>query len=97
MLRVIFLSMAAPVILSAIGAAYYGFTGGPYWRAIVWALACMVPFLWWARPSFKHMLSTAPHSIVGKAFLVVAIVVIIAIAFVAGDSLVYLLARSLAK
>jgi hypothetical protein len=93
--RVIFFSMAAPVILSAIGPAYYGFTGGPYWRAVVWALACTVPFMWSARPSFKHAWITAPPLFIGRVLLMLAIVVIIAVAFVAGDSLVYVLARSL--
>ncbi len=95
--RVIFLSLALPVILSAIGPAYYGFTGGPYWRAIVWALACVVPFLWWSRSSFAHAWRTAPPSIVGRSLLVIAIVVIAAIAFAAGDLLVYVLARSLSR
>jgi hypothetical protein len=57
----------------------------------------VVPFLWWARPSFKHALSTAPPTIIGRSLLVIAIVIIIALAFVAGDSLVYVVARSLSK
>jgi hypothetical protein len=94
--RVVFLSMAGPVLVSALGPFYYGYTRAPYWRVIVWALACTVPFLWWARPSFKYALSIAPPSI-GRALLVVVIVAMIAVAFVAGDSLVYLLARTLSK
>lgn len=97
MLRVIFLGMAGPVILSAVGPAYYGYTHGPYWRAIVWALACTIPFSWFARSSFKHALSTAPPSIIGRSLLIVAIIVIVAIAFIVGNSLVYLLARSISK
>jgi hypothetical protein len=93
--RVIFLSMAAPVILSAVGPLYYGYTHGPYWRIIVWALACTVGFSWLERSSFKSALSTAPPSIIGRSLLVVAIVTMVAIAFVAGDSLLYLFARSL--
>jgi hypothetical protein len=93
--RAIFLSMAGPVILSAVGPLYYGYTHGPYWRIIVWALTCTVGFSWLVRSSFKNALSTAPPSIIGRSFLVVAIVTMVAIAFVAGDSLVYLLARSL--
>ena len=54
--RVIFLSMAAPVILSAVGPLYYGYTHGPYWRIIIWALACTVGFSWLKRLSFKSAL-----------------------------------------
>jgi hypothetical protein len=43
----------------------------------------------------KHALRTAPPSVIGRSLLVVAIVAAVAIAFVAGDSLVYLFARSL--
>jgi hypothetical protein len=95
MVRVIFLSMAAPVILSGVGPLYYGYTHGPYWRIIVWALACTVGFSWLERLSFKSALSAAPPSIIGRSLLVVAIVAVVAIAFVAGDSVLYLLARSL--
>jgi hypothetical protein len=45
-LRVVFLSMIGPIILSAVGPIYYGYTHGPYWRVIVWALAVTVLFLW---------------------------------------------------
>ena len=95
MLRMIFLSLLGPVALSALGPLYYGYTHGPYWRVIIWALACMVPFLWWARSSFKHALSTAPSSIIGRSSLVVLIVAVVAIAFVAGDTFAYSLARAL--
>lgn len=93
--RVVFLSMAGPVILSALGPFYYGYTHGPYWRVIVWALTCTVGCLWLYRSSFKHALSTAPPSITRRFLLVLAIVVVIAIAFLAGDSLVYLFAGAL--
>jgi len=39
--------------------------------------------------------STAPPPIIGRFLLVLAIVVVIAIGFFAGDTLVYLIARSL--
>ena len=95
--RTYFLCMAAPVILSLPGPIYFGFTGGPYRRVVVWALACVVAYLWWARPSFKYALSTAPPSVIYRSLLIVAIVAVTGIALVAGDSLVYLLTRSLAK
>jgi hypothetical protein len=94
-LRVVFLTMIGPIILSAVGPIYYGYTNGPYWRVIVWALAVTVPFLWWAGPSFKYALSTAPPSVIGRALLIVAIVVVIAGVLVIGDSLLYFLARAL--
>jgi hypothetical protein len=93
--RVVFLSMAGPVILSAVGPLYYGYTHSPYWRIIVWALASTVGFLWLERSSFKRAVSTAPPSILGRSLLVVTIVAVVIIAFVVGDSLLYLLARSL--
>jgi hypothetical protein len=93
--RVVVLSMAGPVIVSALGSIYYGYTHGPYWHIIVWALASTVLFLWWARPNLKSTLSTATPSIIGKSLLVVAIVIVVAVAFVVGDSLVYLFAGSL--
>lgn len=93
--RVVFLSMAGPVILSALGPFYYGYTRGPYWRILVWAAACTVGCLWLYRSSLKHALSTAPPSVIGRFLLVLAIVVVIAVAFIAGDTLVYLIARSL--
>jgi hypothetical protein len=84
-----------PEILSALAPFYYGYTHAPYWRVIVWALACTVPFLWFARASIKHALSTAPPSIIGRSLLVAAIVVSAAIALVVGHSLVYLLGHSI--
>jgi hypothetical protein len=37
--------------------------------------------------SFKHALSTAPPSIIGRLLLVVALVAVVGTAFVAGDAL----------
>jgi hypothetical protein len=93
--RVIVFSMAVPVIFSAVGPLYYGYTHGPYWRILVWAFACTVGFCWLERSSFKSALRTAPPSIVGRSLLVVVIVAVAAIAFVAGDSLLFIIARSL--
>jgi hypothetical protein len=90
--RLAFLSMVGPVALSAIGPIYYGYTDSPYWRIIVWALACTVPFLWWARPAFMNALSTHDLRLPG---LILAIVVAVVTAFIIGDTLIYLLARSL--
>jgi hypothetical protein len=94
-LRVVFLGMIGPIILSAVGPIYYGYTHEPYLRVIVWALAVTVAFLWWARPSFKYALSTGPTSVVVRALNIVAIVLVAAIGFVIGDSLLYFLVRAL--
>jgi hypothetical protein len=87
--------MAVPIILSATGPLYYGYTDGPYWRVIVWALACTVGFSWLERSSFKSALSTAPPSMIGRSLVVISIVVVAFIAFFVGDSLLYLFARLL--
>ena len=84
------------MILSAVGAIYYGYMQGPYWRIIVWALACTMGSLWLERSSLKRSLSrTPPPSIIGRSLLAVAIVVMAAVTFVVGNSVIYLLARSL--
>jgi hypothetical protein len=95
MLRMIFLGMGLTVILSLIGPIYYGFTNGPYWRVILWASVCIVICCWQARQSFRHAWQTAPLSTIGRLLLMAAIVAVIVIAFVAGDSLVFLLVRSI--
>jgi hypothetical protein len=93
--RVTLVAMLGPVILSLAGPMYYGYTHTPYWRVIVWVIACTIGLAWWSRESFKIALSTAPSSIVGRSLSVVSIVMIIGIAFAIGDSLVYLLAGSI--
>jgi hypothetical protein len=75
-LRVVFLSMIGPIILSAVGPIYYGYTNGPYWRVIV----CR---------------GHRPPSVIGRALLIVAIVIVIAGVLVIGDTLLYFLARAL--
>jgi hypothetical protein len=94
---VIVLAMAVPVILSALGPFYYGYTNSPYWRVIVWALACTVGFLWLARASFKHTWDTEPRSVIGKLWVVAMIVIVSAVCFVVGDSAAYLLARTISN
>jgi hypothetical protein len=93
--RVVSLGLGLPVAYSLIGPIYYGYTHGPYWRVIVWALASTVIFCWQVRSSFKSALSTAPPSIIGRFLMVLAIVVVAAIGFFVGDTLVYLFVRAL--
>ena len=99
MLRVIFLSLLGPIVLSAIGPIYYGYTNAPYWRIIVWAFVCTVGCAWWSRSSFKVAFNTdhAPRSFLGRSSLFIAIIVVIAVGFIAGDSLAYVLARSISN
>jgi hypothetical protein len=94
---VIVLSMALPVILSAVGPFYYGYTHGPYWRVIVWALACTVSTLCFMRSSFKHMWDAEPGSVIGKLFSVAMAVIIVAVCLLVGNSAVYLLARAISS
>jgi hypothetical protein len=89
-MRVFVLSMVGPIVLFGIGPFYYGYTNGPYWRVIVWALACTVGYSWLG---FKGVLSTAPPSVIGRSLFILAIVIMMAVAFVAGDLLIYLFAR----
>lgn len=95
--RVYVLAMLGPVILSALGPIYYGYTRGPYWRIIVWALACTVGSLWLYRSSLKSALATAPPSVIGQTFHFLIILVGMAIAFVVGDTLFYLVAGLFAR
>jgi hypothetical protein len=85
----------ALLVVSLVGPVYYGYTHGPYWRVIVWASACTVIFCWQERSTFKHTVSTAPPSILGRFLLVLAIIVLIAVGFIAVDTLVYLFAWAL--
>ena len=96
-MHVYFLSMAAPIILSGLGPFYYGYTNSPYWRVIVWALACTIPYLWWARSNLKSVLKTAPPSLIGKSFVIVTIAAMVAAAFLVGNTLVYLVARAISS
>jgi hypothetical protein len=95
MMGVILLGLLVPIVLSVVGPIYYGYNNGPYWRVIVWALACTLGFLWLARSSLRETLLAAPPSIIGRSLPVVAIIAMIAVAVIVGDSLVYLFVRSL--
>jgi hypothetical protein len=70
-IRVVFLGLLGPVVLSSIGPAYYGYSHAPYWRILVWALTCTVGFFWWAGgiSAFKVALRCAPQSTPPSAVL----------------------------
>jgi len=56
------LAMTAPVVLSAVGAAYFGFKGAPYRAVIIWALSSTVVMLWVVRREFVHVLVASPYA-----------------------------------
>jgi hypothetical protein len=97
MLRVILLSMALPVVLSLLGPIYYGYMGEHYWRVLVWAGACTILGLWFYRTSFAAAFNGASYSSAVKILNVVAIIAFMAFCFVAGDSAVYLIVRSISR
>jgi hypothetical protein len=97
MVRVFILGMLGPVIFSALGPIYYGYTRGPYWLIVVWALTCTVGCLWQYRSSLKSALATAPPSFIGRTFVVVTILATMAAAFIVGDSLIYLIVGLFAR
>jgi hypothetical protein len=92
-----FLGLAGPIILSSLGPIYFGYEKSPYSAVIVWALACTVAFLWWARPSLKRALGGAPESFWFRSARGAVIVALVAVGFVGWDYLVYLLVRSISN
>ena len=93
--RVTFLAMAFPVLLSGVGPLYYGYNGSPYVRVLVWAGVCTVGYLLLSGSGFKVAPSTTRPSLLGRFFTILSIALLVALAFVAGDSLVYLIGRAL--
>jgi hypothetical protein len=94
---VVLLSMALPVALSFAGPIYYGYMNGPYWRVLIWAAACTIGAVWFFRQSFTAAFSDADCSSAVKLVSVVAIVLVIGLCFLAGDSAIYFLARSISN
>ena len=96
MVQAIFLTLLGPVVHSSLVPMYLGYTNASYSIAIIWALVCT---LWWAQPSLKGALRDAnwlqPRWY--KVTLIAGMVAIVAFTFVMGDSLTYLLARSISN
>ena len=94
---VVLLSMALPVVLSVAGPIYYGYINGPYWRVLIWAAVCTIGAIWFYRQSFTAAFSDADYSIAVKLVNVIAIVLVIGLCFLAGDSAIYFLVRSISN
>jgi hypothetical protein len=94
---VVLLSMALPVGLSIAGPIYYGYTNDPYWRVLIWAAVCTIGGVWFYRNSFTAAFSDAHYSSAIKLANVVAIVLTMGLCFLAGDSAIYFLVRSISN
>jgi hypothetical protein len=94
---VVFLSMVLPVTLSLAGPIYYGYTNGPFWRVLIWAAVCTIGAVWLYRQSFTAAFSDADYSTAVKLVNVIAIVLVIGLCFLAGDSAIYFLVRSISN
>ncbi len=92
--RVYFPDMFAPLIVSTVVPFYYGYTHALYSRVVVWALACTVGFYWLERWTFKTNFSAAQPVWV-KPSAAVFFVLMITLAFLAIDTLVYGFAKSI--
>jgi|GEM_PF-5426172 drug/metabolite transporter (DMT)-like permease len=80
-----------PILLSLFGPAYFGYRHSPYWLVVAWAAACAAGFFWMNRPSLYHAFSLPDRtpSFWFKSSLVIAILTILAVAFLAVHSLIY--------
>jgi hypothetical protein len=94
---VVLLSMALPVALSVTGPIYYGYMDGPYWRVLLWAAVCTIGAVWFFRQSFTVAFSDAHYSAAVILVNVIAIVLVIGLCFLAGDSAIYFLVRSISN
>ncbi len=94
--RAVFFSLLGPVVLSSLVPIYLAFNNAPYLTAVVWALACT---LWWARRPFEAALNDTNWLQPSwyKSTLVAAVLAIFGFAFGLGDSLAYLLTRSISN
>lgn len=95
-MREIILRLVGPIVLSSLGPIYYGYEGGPYFNVIIWALACTAIFSCWASETFRSAFY------VGDAYwfrsaLAGTTMAVVAVAFIAGNSLAYLLVLLISK
>jgi hypothetical protein len=94
---VVLLSMALPVALSVAGPIYYGYMNGPYSRVLIWAAVGTIGAVWFYRQSFTAAFSDAGYSTAVKLVNVIAIVLVIGLCLLAGDSAIYILVRSISN
>ena len=96
MFRANFLSLVCSVILSLLGPVYLAYSNMRYSTAVLWALACASC---WVLVSYRAAILDAkwlaPFSYRSTVFA--ALMAIFAFVFVAGDSLAYLLVRSISN
>jgi hypothetical protein len=92
---VVLLSMALPVALSVTGPIYYGYTNGPYWRVLIWAAVCTIGAVWFYRSSFTAAFGDASAAV--KLVNLIAIVLVMGLCFVLGDSAIYFLVRAISN
>lgn len=96
MFRATFLSLVCSVILSFLGPVYLAYSNMRYSSAVLWALACALCWVLVSyRAAFLDAKWLAPFWY--RSTLLAALVAIFAFVFVAGDSLAYLLARSISN
>lgn len=93
----IIISVGVPIILSVIGAAYFGYLHADYAGIVVWAVVNTGFFLWWARPSFQHAFGrdrstrTSPRPIWFTPLAFLGIALITFAGFLAAQSAIYFL------
>jgi hypothetical protein len=92
MIRVVFLSMLVPVVIGLVGPVYFGYTNGPYWTVVVWAVASAPGLLWLGRSPLKNNFRDDGWLVSAISLFLIAVTV--AAVFLAGDSIAYFLARS---
>jgi hypothetical protein len=94
---VVLLSMALPVALSIAGPIYYGYKNTPYSAVLIWAAVWTVGAVWFYRQSFTAAFSDADYPAAVKLLNIIAIIVTISLCFLAGDSAIYFLVRSISN
>jgi hypothetical protein len=100
MIRIIFLSMKWPVLLSLVTAAWFGYLQTPYVDIIVLAVWCTGFFMWWTRTSIRHsfkLLAGAPKPYWATSGLVLSIVSTIFLPFLVLQTIIYFFALKISN
>jgi hypothetical protein len=67
------------------------------YRVLIWAAVCTIGALWFYRQSFTVAFSDADYSTAVKLVNAIAIVLVIGLCFLASDSAIYFLVRSISN